>query len=420
MQKDKRKRTLKLNRKVIGAPAPRPMTVRQRKVSDYPRMSRAHRDLAKELSSPLLIGPPICDELMAFVEHTFTEEEAGLARHLGGIKGKSAREVARLEHRPASEVLPILKRMAFEIYSIGADAGKGEKRRFRLIPVMPGIFEQVLMNKHPDTLSDWHVRFVELFEALYETGYIAGFGTRPLGVVRFLPLGEAVATHPAALPSDKLEVILDRYNSFAVGQCQCRTVMTTLGRGCGKPLTNCMAMGEVADGAVKIGLMQRITKRDALEIKQEAERHGLVSWIINSEGAKGQASCSCCGCCCHAMRSINEFNAPALSAPPHFLPRFDRSKCTYCGKCAKACPMGSLVVDVKAKRAWQLVERCVGCGLCTLACDKQQAITMEPVPDYRLPPSSELAMLVRSGGDLVRNVASAYLSRSPLSTWWNG
>ena len=118
------------------------------------------------------------------------------------------------------------------------------------------------------------------------------------------------------------------------------------------------------------------------------------------------------------MRSINEFNTPASWAPPHFLPRFDREQCDYCGKCARICPMGSLVVDTKQKRAWQTQERCIGCGLCSLACDKRKAITMEPVPDYRLPPESWYAMIAQTGGAFVRNLTSAYWSRNPVATWW--
>lgn len=103
------------------------------------------------------------------------------------------------------------------------------------------------------------------------------------------------------------------------------------------------------------------------------------------EIAGSNTSCFCCGCCCMMMRTIGEFNAPGYMAPPHFMPEVDADKCSYCGKCARACPMGAWTVDTKAKtRAFEAI-RCVGCGLCYVACDKDKAIALKPVPGYVSP-----------------------------------
>ena len=56
-----------------------------------------------------------------------------------------------------------------------------------------------------------------------------------------------------ALPTDKLEVVLDQFESFGVGQCQCRMAMQVLGRGCGKPLENCTVMGQWAERGIEAG-----------------------------------------------------------------------------------------------------------------------------------------------------------------------
>ena len=155
-------------------------------------------------------------------------------------------------------------------------------------------------------------------------------------------------------------------------------------------------MGKWAEQGIEKGWLTQVSKKDVLEFKREAETHGLVNWMMNVQSTKGQCSCSCCGCCCHAMRIVNEFNAPGLIAPPHFLPRLDSALCTYCGKCATNCPMGAIVVDTRQKTHQHLRERCIGCGLCVLACNERRALVMEPVPNYRLPYRSWFSLIAHS------------------------
>jgi len=122
------RRVIEIKQSVIGPRAPTLRNVRPRKPSDYPQVSRAHMDVARKLSSPLLLGPPICDELIAFVEHVFTEEEAAVVRHLGFLSGKSIRALARAELRPVAEVEPIVRRVAFEKRAIAVRGRDGKER----------------------------------------------------------------------------------------------------------------------------------------------------------------------------------------------------------------------------------------------------------------------------------------------------
>jgi len=385
------RRVIQVNQRIIGPVPPRPKTVRVRRRGDYPGEPAVYLDLAQLLASPSLMGPPLCDELLEFVRHAFTEEEAGAARHLGLFRGKTAAVVARSERRPVEQILPVLDLMENEKRLIVSSGNKAAKR-YRILPIVPGMFENALMVHSPETLTDWHRRFIELFETLYESGFSLDYQERPTPAVRYLPVGRAIEAQPLALPTDKLAEVMDRYKVFAVANCQCRMAMQVLGQGCGKPIFNCMTMGLWAERSIVSGAMRQVSKKEALEIKREAESHGMVNWMMNVRDARGQSSCSCCGCCCHALRMINEFSSPGGIAPPHFMPRLDAARCVACGRCARVCPMGAIVVDLEAMKKtppvvpWRhLRERCSGCGLCTVACGQQQALRMTPARGFRLP-----------------------------------
>jgi len=392
---------------IVGPREPRLRSVRPKKLSDYPGVPAPYLEVTKMYSNPLLMGPPICDELIALVQHMYTEEEASLVRHLNPLPGKTAEAVAAAAHRPVEEVRPILERLALEKFVL-LSSGTGDKKRYYLMPLMPGVFEMSLVRTSLDTLTDWHRRLAELFAALYETGYFVDYAEYRTSTVRYVPVGEAIEAHPMALPSDRLEETLDRYKVFAVGLCQCRMTEEIVGRGCGRPLENCVGFGDAAEYLIRNGKMRRVEKKDILEIKAEAAAAGLVSFIIETELGKSSsgASCSCCGCCCGALRTISEFNAPGMIAPPHFIPKVDLTTCAYCGKCAKVCPVGVMVVDAKGKSHQHLTERCIGCGLCAVACDREHAIQMEPNPRYHEPPRGLLSALLQVAPNYLRNAWS--------------
>ena len=101
-------RVIEVGRSILAPPAPPPRLIRSRKLGDYGGLPAAYRDVARKYSSPLLMGPPVCDELLALVQHLYTEEEAAVVRHLGLLRGRTAAQTARAEHRPVDQVLPIL------------------------------------------------------------------------------------------------------------------------------------------------------------------------------------------------------------------------------------------------------------------------------------------------------------------------
>ncbi len=408
----KSRRVIQINAGVIGPTAPRPRSVKPKKLCFYVHIPKPYRDVAQRFANPLLFGPPICDELLELVQHLFTEEEATLVRHLSSPTGKSAAAIAAAEHRPVEEVRPILERLADEKHIL-LSHGQGQERRFALLPLAPGVFEMVMVRTSLESLTPWHRRFAELFEQLYETGYLLDYAEYNLPVVRYLPVGRVIDHHAQAWPSDRLEEVLDRYKIFAVGLCQCRLTEQLVGRGCDRALENCVAFGDGAEYVIRSGRMRQVTRQTVLEVKAEAEANGLVTFL--AEAAYGLqasgASCSCCGCCCHALRTINEFNMPGLIAPPHFLPRLDPARCNHCGKCARACPMGAIVVDMRAKNYQHLAHRCIGCGLCAAACDRQKAIRMEPVADYREPPRRLRSILRQLGPNYLRTAWSVWRRR---------
>ncbi len=368
------------------------------------RATQAHHQIVKHYASPLLLGPPPSDVLLELVMHMFTENEADLVQYLPPWRPRTAAKVAKLSGRSASEVQKVLDSLSFTKFVILAF---GSPRKYTILPIVPGTFEMALMTKDVTTRNTWHKKFAELFEHLWDKGYLIEYITKGRPAIRYLPVMKVSKTLHMAWPSDKLEEVLKPYRDFAVGNCQCRLAMQLVGKGCDRPMKNCVVLGPMSKHFIERGLMRKTDRREIMEIKRNAEEHGLVSWMMNEVGGQplGNGSCSCCGCCCHALRMLTQFNVPGALSKPHFLPKQNNEKCTLCQKCIKACPMGALTIS--GRRLLFNKIRCIGCGLCVVAC-KFGALTLEPAKEVTPHQASWLEAFLNS--------APAYMANS-LRIW---
>ncbi|MBF0398165.1 MAG: 4Fe-4S binding protein [Desulfobacterales bacterium] len=366
----------------------------------------AHHKIMKRYSSPLLGGPPPNDDLLELITHMFNEEEAELAVYLPIFLPRTAVKIARLSGKKPAYVKSILDHLAFSKAIILAF---GEPRKYTILPLLPGTFEMTLMTPDPNTKNIWHEKFAQIFERIWETGYMADYKRNSFPFVRYLPVAKATQTIQKAWPSEMLEEILDRYDIFAVGTCQCRLSMQLANKGCDKPLETCTAFGPIAHLVIDRGLMKQVSKKEIISIKKNAEEHGCVTWMMNAMGDPyGDGSCSCCGCCCHALRMVTECNVPGLISKPHFIPQRNLSKCTVCAKCVSICPMFALTrLDNKILFNQS---RCIGCGLCVVNC-KFNALTLKSTGNSSLPETRYIKLLLKMAPGYLLNTITVLTKR---------
>ncbi len=67
--------------------------------------------LSRVFSSPLFLGPPMGEPLLALVDHLFTPEEAAVARHLPRYLPASLKRISRMAGRNPEELRPLLEAM---------------------------------------------------------------------------------------------------------------------------------------------------------------------------------------------------------------------------------------------------------------------------------------------------------------------
>jgi len=229
---------------------------------------------------------------------------------------------------------------------------KGGQLAFGLMPFAVGIYEEQLPRLDEELAT--------LFEQYYQEtqGVFASYAP-PLH--RVIPVEEAIPAGVEIYAYEQATALLENAQAWGVRDCICRVQQKLLGKGCDRPVENCLVFAPVAGVFDRSETTRAIAKEEALRILREAEDAGLVHSPGNYRDGNFYI-CNCCTCCCGVLRGVAEFGHPTAIASSGFLAVVDAGACIGCGDCLERCQFGALAVpdDVCVVDA----VRCVGCGLC--------------------------------------------------------
>ena len=276
-----------------------------------------------------------------------SDDEADIAIAAGLRKERTAAYLAKKVGKTVAEIQGSLDNLVeYGIFRRTYSEEYGEDTYFMQI-FAPGILEmmvnnQKLLHEHPEVgraFEEYTRLRMEMMGPLLPEGY---------GLMRVVPVEDAIKDIPGVSPYEKLSYYLDKYDTFSVSPCSCRSSRTSIGDGCGHlDEEMCIQMGKGAEHYIRTGRARQITREEALEIIHRAEENGLMHDIPNIEELGDSAAiCNCCSCACFGLRAGLMFGArDAIRS--NFVAEIDEAKCVACAQCVETCPGNALKLGQK-------------------------------------------------------------------------
>jgi len=325
--------------------------------------------LAEALNARSTAYPSVpCDEFYILAEALFTLEQAEIASNIP-INPVSAEELAaKMKTTDVARLSKQLDEMTDRgLVRVKEKAGK---RVYELMPLVPGIIELQFMHGQDDERTK---RLAQLFKSYAKAAKNITLTTAPPPAAatptqaRKISINKEIHGRSTVLPYDEVIKLIDKTEFIAAGTCVCRHQGDLLDRPCDKPKDNlCMILGPSAQFAQSYGFVRLISKEEAHQRIDEAEKAGLVHSYANSPDRYIDLLCNCCGCHCFILRGAKRTPAPSQFVIANWVINIDNDACIGCGACIDRGWMEALKMDGDV--AVRDFNRCIGCGICRYVC----------------------------------------------------
>jgi len=285
------------------------------------------------------------DPRFKLLEKVVTEEMAEVALALEYRVHLKAEEIAKKCGKPVERT----KELLWDLAMAGVATVKKEEDgdTFWYETWVPGIFEMVVNNKENVK------KYPQIGKAFDDYGLMrnpVAAGNIPMGhgLMRVIPIETAINGDTRRASYEEVSKYINEARILSVSDCSCRTSREEMNQGCGHLKEDmCIQLGDAAEYYIRTGRGREITKEEAIDIIQRAERDGLMHQIPNTEGeGHTHAICNCCGCSCYAMRAAGMYNNPDM-VRSNYVSTINPDKCVGCGECVEVCPTNAIRLGQK-------------------------------------------------------------------------
>jgi len=325
-------------------------------------------------------------EFFALVEVLFSPLEAEINNAMP--RGPfTAKDMAAGMGRDEGEIKDILEAMADKGLCLSLTTDQGRFYQAARLG-MPGLLEFQFM---PGRTAERDKKIAELIHAYKKTyDQKADLPEPTFPNNRVITVDALVKVDNQIHTYDQVQSFIDKYDPIAVSTCYCRHAAVLRGEDIhGMPTDVCMQFGPIAQYVIERLGGKKVTKQEAREVLDRAEKAGLIHMSQNTTEDIGYL-CSCDRWHCIVVTNVLAKPKPGLFFNSGFEPRFDSDLCSGCGICIDRCPPAALTMGDNDLPQVNL-DRCFGCAVCATGCPTE-AIGMVNKPSFPEPPKDAKAL----------------------------
>lgn len=315
------------------------------------------------------------------LKHIFTPEQAWIATCL--THRPEPIEIIFKKAQKRINSIPELKIILFEMEKKGGleIRVKKESPLYCNAPLIVGMFEFQLHRLTPEFINDFG-------EYTSDRKFGINFLSTELSQMRTIPVKKSIdiKTHVSTF-DEVLSILKESEGPFTICECICRRKKSIQGEPCKttQRTETCMAIGDLAEAAVRIGMGRFIELDEAIQILDDNQKEGLV--IQPSNTREVDFICSCCGCCCGMLRMQKGLPKPLDFWTSNHYVDLNSAVCVGCGLCVERCQVDALVLSETEKKVILDLDRCIGCGQCVSVCAKK-SLRLQKKSKQVIPPET--------------------------------